>query len=230
MEKKQIEEMIDLAIRQMDYSYVPYSHFHVGAALLAKNGTYYTGCNIENAAYTPTNCAERTAFFKAVSEGVRDFQAICIVGGKDGVPTEYAAPCGVCRQVMIDLAIRQLDYSYVPYSHFHVGAALLAKNGTYYTGCNIENAAYTPTNCAERTAFFKAVSEGVREFQAICIVGGKDGVLTEYAAPCGVCRQVMMEFCDPETFQIILAVSKDKYDIFALKELLPLGFGPANLA
>ena len=104
---------------------------------------------------------------------------------------------------MIDLAIRQLDYSYVPYSHFHVGAALLAKNGTYYTGCNIENAAYTPTNCAERTAFFKAVSEGVREFQAICIVGGKDGVLTEYAAPCGVCRQVMMEFCDPETFQII---------------------------
>ena len=131
---------------------------------------------------------------------------------------------------MIDLAIRQLDHSYVPYSHFHVGAALLAKNGTYYTGGNIENAAYTPTNCAERTAFFKAVSEGVREFQAICIVGGKDGVLTEYAAPCGVCRQVMMEFCDPETFQIILAVSKDKYDIFALKELLPLGFGPANLA
>ena len=131
---------------------------------------------------------------------------------------------------MIDLAIRQLEHSYVPYSHFHVGAALLAKNGTYYTGCNIENAAYTPTNCAERTAFFKAVSEGVREFQAICIVGGKDGVLTEYAAPCGVCRQVMMEFCDPETFQIILAVSKDKYDIFALKELLPLGFGPANLA
>ena len=120
---------------------------------------------------------------------------------------------------MIDLAIRQMDYSYVPYSHFHVGAALLAKN-----------AAYTPTNCAERTAFFKAVSEGVREFQAICIVGGKDGVLTEYAAPCGVCRQVMMEFCDPETFQIILAVSKDKYDIFTLKELLPLGFGPANLA
>lgn len=131
---------------------------------------------------------------------------------------------------MIDLAIRQLEHSYVPYSHFHVGAALLAKNGTYYTGCNIENAAYTPTNCAERTAFFKAVSEGVREFQAICIVGGKDGVLTEYAAPRGVCRQVMMEFCDPETFQIILAVSKDKYDIFALKELLPLGFGPANLA
>ena len=131
---------------------------------------------------------------------------------------------------MIDLAVKQLDYSYAPYSNFHVGAALLAKNGTYYTGCNIENAGYTATNCAERTAFFKAVSEGVKEFQAICIVGGKDGVLTEYAAPCGVCRQVMMEFCNPEAFQIILAVSKDKYDVFTLKELLPLGFGPANLA
>ena len=131
---------------------------------------------------------------------------------------------------MIDLAIRQLDYSYAPYSHFHVGAALLAKNGTYYTGCNIENAAYTPTNCAERTAFFKAVSEGIKEFEAIWIVGGKDGIPTEYAAPCGVCRQVMMEFCDPKTFKIILAVSKDKYDVFTLKELLPLGFGPDNVA
>ena len=83
MDKKQIEEMIDLAIKQLGYSYAPYSHFHVGAALLAKNGTYYTGCNIENAAYTPTNCAERTAFFKAVSEGVKEFQAICVVGGRD---------------------------------------------------------------------------------------------------------------------------------------------------
>ena len=130
---------------------------------------------------------------------------------------------------LIGTAIRQLDFSYAPYSGFKVGAALLAKNGEIYTGCNIENAAYTPTNCAERTAFFKAVSEGVREFQAICIVGGKDGVLTEYAAPCGVCRQVMMEFCDPETFRIILAVDQENYDIFTLKELLPLGFGPSNL-
>ena len=129
---------------------------------------------------------------------------------------------------MIDLAIRQLEHSYVPYSHFHVGAALLAKNGTYYTGCNIENAAYTPTNCAERTAFFKAVSEGVREFQAICIVGGKDGVLTEYAAPCGVCRQVMMEFCEPD-FEIIVAKSETEYKVYTLKELLPEGFGRANL-
>ena len=122
---------------------------------------------------------------------------------------------------MISLAIQQLSFSYTPYSGFKVGAALLAEDGTLYTGCNIENAAYTPTNCAERTAFFKAVSEGVRSFRAICVVGGKDGVLTEYAAPCGVCRQVMMEFCDPDRFQIILATGTDHYDIFTLRELLP---------
>ena len=131
---------------------------------------------------------------------------------------------------MIGLAIEQLAYAYTPYSGFKVGAALLTSGGKYYTGCNIENAAYTPTNCAERTAFFKAVSEGERSFQAICIVGGKDGVLTEYAAPCGVCRQVMMEFCDPETFRIILAVSKEQYDVFTLKEMLHLGFGHLNMA
>ena len=106
---------------------------------------------------------------------------------------------------------------------------MLTKNGQIYTGCNIENAAYTPTNCAERTAIFKAVSEGVREFDTICIVGGKDGILTEYTAPCGVCRQVMMEFCDPETFRIILAIDKEYYDIYTLKDLLPLGFGLRNL-
>lgn len=131
---------------------------------------------------------------------------------------------------MIRLAIRQLAFSYTPYSGFKVGAALLGQSGKLYTGCNIENAAFTPTNCAERTAFFKAVSEGERAFRAICVVGGQEGVLTEYAAPCGVCRQVMMEFCDPETFQIILATDAEHYDIYALKELLPLGFGPGNLA
>lgn len=130
---------------------------------------------------------------------------------------------------MIELAMKQLQFSYTPYSGFKVGAALLTKSGKIYTGCNIENAAYTPTNCAERTAFFKAVSEGEREFQAICVVGGKDGVLTDYAAPCGVCRQVMMEFCDPQQFQIILATAADHYDVFTLQELLPKGFGPANL-
>ena len=130
---------------------------------------------------------------------------------------------------MIDLAIKQLGYSYAPYSHFHVGAALLAKNGTYYTGCNIENASYTPTNCAERTAFFKAVSEGKHKFKAIAIVGGKSGILDHYCAPCGVCRQVMMEFCDPETFIVLLAKSEEEYKTYTLKELLPEGFGPVDL-
>ena len=103
-------------------------------------------------------------------------------------------------QEMIRRAIRQMEFSYAPYSGFKVGAVLLTEAGNFYTGCNIENAAYTPTNCGERTAFFKAVSEGERKFRAICIVGGKEGNLTDYTAPCGVCRQVMMEFCDPEYF------------------------------
>lgn len=132
-------------------------------------------------------------------------------------------------QEMIRRAIRQMEFSYAPYSGFKVGAVLLTEAGNFYTGCNIENAAYTPTNCGERTAFFKAVSEGERKFRAICIVGGKEGNLTDYTAPCGVCRQVMMEFCDPETFQTILAVSEEKYQVFTLKELMPLGFGPDNL-
>ena len=130
---------------------------------------------------------------------------------------------------MIDTALEQLKYSYTPYSGFKVGAALLADNWQIYTGCKIENAAYTPSNCAERTAFFKAVSEGITKFKAICIVGGKDGVVTEYTPPCGVCRQVMMEFCNPETFQVILAVDDRQYHMYKLKELLPHGFGPFNL-
>lgn len=133
-------------------------------------------------------------------------------------------------QKMIDLAIEQLSFAYAPYSGFQVGAALLTKEGKMYTGCNIENAAYSSTNCAERTAFFKAVSEGERQFQAICIVGGKNGVLTDYTAPCGVCRQVMMEFCNPDSFQIILAKDRETYKMFSLRELLPMGFGPDNLA
>ena len=135
----------------------------------------------------------------------------------------------VMVEKLIDTAIEQLKFSYTPYSNFKVGAALLTKSGKIYTGCNIENASYTPTNCAERTAFFKAVSEGVRDFQAICIVGGKDGKLTEYTAPCGVCRQVMMEFCNPKTFKIILAIDRENYRIFTLEDMLPQGFGPANL-
>lgn len=133
-------------------------------------------------------------------------------------------------QRLIPLAIEAMERAYAPYSGFQVGAALLASDGMVYQGCNIENAAYTPTNCAERTAFFKAVSEGVRTFTAICIVGGKGGVLTGYTAPCGVCRQVMMEFCNPDTFRVILAKSETDYQVYQLKDLLPLGFGPDNLA
>lgn len=129
------------------------------------------------------------------------------------------------------LAARQRSYS--PYSGYMVGAALLTRDGTVYRGCNIENAAYTPTNCAERTAFFKAVSEGETEFAAIAVVGGpRDADLEggDYAWPCGVCRQVMREFCDPAAFRVIVAKSQDTYIACTLEELLPRSFGPENLS
>lgn len=133
---------------------------------------------------------------------------------------------------LVEAAREARLHSYSPYSHFQVGAALLTENGRIYTGCNIENAAYTPTNCAERTAFFKAVSEGEHSFRAIAIAGGPEGSSREeqdFCPPCGVCRQVMMEFCDPDTFQVILAKSETEYQVFTLRELLPCGFGPADL-
>ncbi len=126
---------------------------------------------------------------------------------------------------LIEEAYEAKKQSYAPYSGFHVGAALLALDGEIYRGCNIENAAYSPTNCAERTAFFKAVSEGKREFAAIAIVGDK----REFLAPCGVCRQVMSEFCDAKQFKIILASSKTEYEIYTLEELLPQSFSKDNL-
>ena len=132
-------------------------------------------------------------------------------------------------ETLIEEAFAARKMAYTPYSHFQVGAALLTEKGGIYRGCNIENAAYTPTNCAERTAFFKAVSEGEREFEAICIVGGQNGRLTDYTSPCGVCRQVMREFCNPREFLVILAVDEDHYREYRLEELLPLGFGPENL-
>ena len=108
---------------------------------------------------------------------------------------------------MIQRAFSALPFAYAPYSHFKVGAALLTEDGEVYTGCNIENAAFGPGNCAERTAIFKAVSEGKRDFLAICIVNENRDGGHDFCPPCGVCRQVMAEFCDPETFQIILAKS-----------------------
>ena len=134
---------------------------------------------------------------------------------------------------LIDTAIGMMDYSYVPYSHFHVGAALLAKNGTIYGGCNIENAAFTPTNCAERTAFFQAVSQGEREFSAIAIVGGRAGeTCAQICPPCGICRQVMREFCTDD-FLIYLGRQTSEgeisYQTMTLGQLLPESFGPDNL-
>ena len=133
------------------------------------------------------------------------------------------------KKLLAEKAIEMTARSYVPYSNFRVGAALLCADGTIYTGCNIENAGLTATNCAERTAFFKAVSEGKRDFVAIAVAGGRNGHITDYTAPCGVCRQVMAEFCDPRTFLVHIVRTPDDIKSFTLEELLPLSFGPANL-
>ena len=135
-------------------------------------------------------------------------------------------------KLLIQKAFEARKNAYAPYSGYMVGAALLGKNGIIYTGCNIESATYSPTNCGERTAFFKAISEGVKDFTAIAIVGGmedtKDGDF-DFAPPCGVCRQVMAEFCSYEDFDVILAKSVDEYKIYKLGELLPLGFDKSRL-
>jgi cytidine deaminase len=134
------------------------------------------------------------------------------------------------NETLLEQAIKARDTSYTPYSHFAVGAALLCDDGTVYTGGNIENAAFSPTVCAERVAFFKAVSEGKRSFKAIAVVGGGAGGQPDpLVAPCGVCRQVMMEFCKAESFEVILGDGDGKAKSYKLSEILPLGFGPENL-
>lgn len=131
---------------------------------------------------------------------------------------------------LIQAAFSAREYAYTPYSHFKVGAALLCKNGKIYTGCNIESATYSPTNCAERTALFKAVSEGEREFSAIAVVGSLEGQKnTLVTSPCGVCRQMLYEFGGDDLI-VILAKSLEDYQITTLGELLPLAFGPQNIA
>lgn len=132
-------------------------------------------------------------------------------------------------RVLMEQAVESRKRAYTPYSNYQVGAALLARSGRVFCGCNVENAAYSPGICAERTAFVKGVSEGEREFSAIAVIGGKaDGPL-ELAPPCGICRQVMREFCDPETFEIILGTSPEDYQVYTLSQLLPMSFGPENL-
>lgn len=131
-------------------------------------------------------------------------------------------------KMLIEKAKEAAEMAYVPYSGYTVGAALITKSGRVYTGCNIENASYSPTNCAERTAFFKAVSEGEREFEKIAVVGGKELDFKDYFTPCGVCRQVMKEFCD-ENFIILVGKNGDEYLSLTLKELLPFGFSPESI-
>ncbi len=128
---------------------------------------------------------------------------------------------------LMERAIAAREMAYAPYSGFRVGAALLGKSGKVYTGCNVENAGYSPTNCAERTALFKAVSEGEREFLSIAIVGGRGETIADLCAPCGVCRQALAEFCDKD-FRIILG-NGESLQIYALDELLPLAFGKGDL-
>jgi cytidine deaminase len=129
---------------------------------------------------------------------------------------------------LIELACQARELAYAPYSNHKVGAALVGKSGKIYTGCNVENAAYSPTNCAERTAIFKAVSEGEREFTAIAIVGGVGDQLSELCAPCGVCRQVLSEFCAGD-LRIVMG-TPNKITVSTLKEILPYSFGKSNLS
>lgn len=127
---------------------------------------------------------------------------------------------------LIRMAMEARTRAYAPYSNYFVGAALYTKNGNIYSGCNVENASYGATNCAERTAIFKAVSEGEREILAIAIAGGKDGQALDYAFPCGICRQVLREFCNPKQLKIYVAKSETDYQTYTLSELLPDSFGP----
>ena len=126
-------------------------------------------------------------------------------------------------QTLIEFAKEAMHFAYAPYSGYKVGAALLGKDGRVFTGCNIENAAYGPTNCAERTAFFKAVYDGHRDFTAIAVCGGKDGVITGAFPPCGVCRQVMREFCGDD-FLIHMVGAGGSFETVTLSQLLPFSF------
>jgi len=133
-------------------------------------------------------------------------------------------------ELLVRKALEARNMAYAPYSRFTVGAALLCADGRVVQGCNIESVSYSPTNCAERTAFFKAVSQGIKKFTAIAVAGGMaDEAPTDFCAPCGVCRQVMAEFCKPQAFRIIMAKSETDYIVKTLEELLPMSFGPDRL-
>lgn len=133
------------------------------------------------------------------------------------------------EQTLMQTAIEYRKRSYSPYSHFQVGAALLTADGEIIGGCNIESASFSPTNCAERTALFKAVSEGKKEFTAIAVVGGRENGSLEFCSPCGVCRQALVEFCNPKEFVVYLGTGVDDYKGYLLEELLPYSFTPKNV-
>ena len=126
------------------------------------------------------------------------------------------------------LAKEAMKQSYAPYSNYNVGAVLLCKNGNVYKGCNIENASYSLTNCAERTALFTAITNGEKKFDTICIVGGKNGVITDYAMPCGACRQALAEFCD-EDLKVFVGINENNIKEYTLNELLPYSFNKSKL-
>lgn len=194
LSQDECEALARKALEMRKFSYVPYSHFHVGAALLTEEGEVYTGCNIENAAYTPSNCAERTAFFKAISEGRRRFRAIAIAGG-----TESAAETA-------DLT----------------AAGNESATAVGYDGSDRE--------AAETADLTKADNETARVAGAAA--GGLDwskAVLADYCAPCGVCRQVMAEFCGGD-FLILLVKSADDWKVYRFSEILPEAFGPGDLS
>ena len=133
------------------------------------------------------------------------------------------------KKDLVLAAVEARKYAYAPYSKFTVGAALQTQSGRIYTGCNIESAAYSPTICAERTAVFKAVSEGYKNFRSIAIVGGKAGESSKFCPPCGVCLQVLLEFCDPDTFEVLLSQDDFHTRAYMLSELMPEGFRPEHL-
>ena len=136
------------------------------------------------------------------------------------------------RDLLLDKAEEARTHSYAPYSRYNVGAALLTADGQIYQGCNIENASFGVTNCAERTAIFRAIYDGHRNFKAIAVVGAEENQtdhFSDFCPPCGVCRQILREFCNPGVFKVVLAKSLEDFKILKLEELLPLSFGPNNL-
>ncbi|MBR5202275.1 MAG: cytidine deaminase [Clostridia bacterium] len=132
------------------------------------------------------------------------------------------------KKDLFNVAKDSMKNSYAPYSNYNVGAALLCKSGNVYKGCNLENASYSLTNCAERTALFSAIANGEKEFEAICVVGGKSGVVTDYATPCGACRQALAEFCNDD-FKVYVGINEDNIKEYTLSELLPYSFNKSKL-